>query len=93
MLDIQIALRSIKKKCFASRKNRSHAIKPVMACIDKTEERLDASTAFTNVGNDFFWTFHCEDWARERKMMVLSVQMSHYEIGENRNGTHVAHRF
>ena len=59
-------------------------IAPVMA--DLPEERLDASTAFTNVGVDYFGN-HCEDWAKKRKAIVLSLYMSNYESGAYRSGT------
>ena len=44
---IRNALRSIKNKCVTCRKCRAQMIAPVMA--DLPEERLDASTALTNV--------------------------------------------
>ena len=48
ILGIRNALRSIKNKCVTCRKGRAQTIAPVMADLPK--ERLDASTAFTNVG-------------------------------------------
>ena len=48
-------LRSIKNKCVTCRKGRAQTIAPVMA--DLPEGRLDASTAFTNVGVDYFGPF------------------------------------
>ena len=55
ILGIRNALRSIKNKCVAYKKGRAQTIAPVMA--DLPEERLDASTAFTNVGGDYFGPF------------------------------------
>ena len=55
ILGIQTALRSIKNKCVTSRKGRARTIAPVMA--DLPEEGLEASTAFTNVGVDYFGPF------------------------------------
>ena len=52
ILGIRNVLRSIKNKCVTCRKGRAQTIAPVMA--DLLEERLDASTAFTNVGVDYF---------------------------------------
>ena len=37
------------------------------------------------------WTFHCEDWAKKRKAMVLSLYLSYYESGAYRIGTQVGH--
>ena len=51
---IRNALRLIKNKCVTCRKGRAQTIAPVMA--DLPEERLDASTAFSNVGVDYFGT-------------------------------------
>ena len=52
ILDIRNALRSIKNKCVTCREGRAQTIAPEMA--DLPEERLDAPTAFTNVGVDYF---------------------------------------
>ena len=53
ILGIRNAIRSIKNKCVTCRKGRAQTIAPVMA--DLPQERLDASTAFTNV--DYFGPF------------------------------------
>ena len=50
ILGIRNALRSIKNKYVTCRKGRAQTMARVMA--DLPEERLDASTAFTNVGVD-----------------------------------------
>ena len=63
ILAIRNALRSIKNKCVTCRKGRAQTIAPVMA--DLLEERLDASKAFTNVGVEYFWPFHCENWVKK----------------------------
>ena len=55
ILGIRNALRSIKNKCVTCRKGRAQTIAPVMA--DLPEERFYASTAFTNVGVDYFGAF------------------------------------
>ena len=52
ILHIPNALISIKNKCFTCRKDRAQTIAPATA--DLPEEGLDASTAFTNVGVDYF---------------------------------------
>ena len=49
---IQNALRPIKNKCIRCRKGRAQTKVPVMA--DLPEERLVASTVFSNVGVDYF---------------------------------------
>ena len=67
--------------------------------VDLHEERLDASTAFTNVGVDYFgpfivkiWPFHCENLGtKKRKAMVLSFHMPNYESAAYRSGTQVGH--
>ena len=38
------------------------------------------------------WPFHCEDWSKERKAMVLSAHMSNYEGGAYGSDTQVWHR-
>ena len=55
ILGIRNALRSIKNKCVTCRKGRAQTIAPVMA--DLPEERLDASSAFTIDGVDYFGPF------------------------------------
>ena len=65
ILRIRNALRSIKNKCVTCRKGRAQTIAPVMA--DLPEERLDASTAFTNVGVDYFGPFIVKIGRRNKK--------------------------
>ena len=65
ILGIQNALRSIKNKCVTCRKGRAQMMAPVMA--DLPEERLEASTAFTTVGNDYFGTITVEIGRRNEK--------------------------
>ena len=55
ILGIRNALRSIRNMCVTCRKGRAQTIAPVVA--DLPEERLDASTAFTNLGVDCFGHF------------------------------------
>ena len=55
ILGIRNALRSSKKKFVTCRKGRAQTIAQVMAVLP--EERLDASTDFTNVGADCFGPF------------------------------------
>ena len=42
--------------------------------------------------SSLLWYFHSEDWAKERKAMVLSVYLSNYESGAYRSGTQVGDR-
>ena len=65
ILGIRNALRSIKNTCVTCRKGRAQTIAPVMA--DLPEERLDASTAFTNVGVDYFGPFVVKIGRRNEK--------------------------
>ena len=65
ILGIRNALRSIKNKCINCRKGRAQTIAPVMAGLP--EERLDASTAFTNVGVDYFGPFIVKIGRRNEK--------------------------
>ena len=65
ILGIRNALRSIKNKGVTCRKGRAQMIAPVMA--DLPEERLDASTAFTNVGVDYFGPFIVKIGRRNEK--------------------------
>ena len=65
ILGIRNALRSIKNKCVTCRKGRTQTIAPVMA--DLPEERLDASTAFTNIGVDYFGPFIVKIGRRNEK--------------------------
>ena len=91
ILGIRNALRSIKNKCVTCRKGRAQTMAPVMA--DLLEERLDASTAFTNVGVDYFGPLIKKIGRRNEKAMVLSFHMSKYEIGAYRSGTQVGHLY
>ena len=65
ILGIRNALTSIKKKCVTCRKGRAQTTAPVMA--DLPEERLDASTAFSNVGVDYFGPFIVKIGRRNEK--------------------------
>ena len=82
-LGIRNALRSIKNKCVTCRKGRAQNIAPVLA--DLPEERLDASTAFTNVGVDYFGTFIVKIGRRNEKrwcclFTCLTVRAVHIEV-------------
>ena len=89
ILGTRNALRSIKNKCVTCRKGRARTIAPVMA--DLPEERLDASTAFTNVAVDYFGPFIVQI-GRRNETMVLSLYLSNYESGAYRSVTQVGHR-
>ena len=56
ILGIRNALRSIRNKCIRCRKGRAQTMTPLMA--ELPTERLDASTAFANVGVDYFWPIY-----------------------------------
>ena len=38
------------------------------------------------------WPFHCEEWVKKRKAMLMSVHVSNYESGAYRSCTQVGHR-
>ena len=83
ILGIRNALRSIKNKCVTCRKSRAQTIAPVMA--DLPEERLDASTAFTNVGVDYFGRFIVKIGRRSEKrwcypFTCLTMRAVHIEV-------------
>ena len=83
ILGIRNALRSIKNKCVTCRKSRAQNIAPVMA--DLPEERLDASTIFTNVGDDYFGTFIVKIGRRNEKrwcclFTCLTMRAVHIEV-------------
>ena len=65
ILSIRNALISIEDKCVTHRNGRVQTIAPVMA--DLPEERLDASTAFSNVGVDYFGPFILKIGRRNEK--------------------------
>ena len=83
ILGIRNALRSIKNKFVTCRKGRAQTIAPVMA--DLPEERLDASTAFTNVGVDYFGPFIVKIGRGNEKrwcclFTCLTVRAVHIEV-------------
>ena len=83
ILGIRNGLRSIKNKCVTCRKGRAQTIAPVMA--DLPEEWLDASTAFTNVGVDYFGPFIVKIGRRNEKrwcclFTCLTVRAVHIEV-------------
>ena len=83
ILGIRNALRSIKNKCIRCRKGRAQTKAPVMA--DPPEERLVASTVFSNVGVDYFGPFTVKIGRRKEKRLCclftcLTVRAVHIEI-------------
>ena len=83
ILGIRNALRSIKNKCITCRKGRAQTIAPVMAGLP--EERLDAPTAFTNVGVDYFGPFSVKIGRRNEKrwcclFTYLTMRAVHIEV-------------
>ena len=89
ILGIRNALRSIKNKCIRCRKGRAQTKAPVMANLP--EERLVASTVFSNVGVDYFGTIHSKDWSKKRKALVLFVHMPYCSCGTYRDCTKIRH--
>ena len=83
ILGIRNALRSIKNKCIICRKGSAQTKAPVMA--DLPEERLVASTVFSNVGVDYFGPFTVKIGRRNEKrwcclFTCLTVRAVHIEI-------------
>ena len=83
ILGIRNALRSIRNKCIRCRKGRTQTMTPVMA--ELPTERLDASTAFANVGIDYFGPFTVKIGRRNEKrwcclFTCLTVRAVHIEI-------------
>ena len=83
ILGIRNALRSIKNKCVTCSKGRAQTIAPVME--DLPEERLDASTAFTNVGVDYFGPFNVKIGRGNEKrccclFTCLTMRAVHIEV-------------
>ena len=83
ILCIRNTLRSIKNKCITCRKGRAQTIAPVMAGLP--EERLDASTAFTNVGIDYFGPFIVKIGRRNEKgwcclFTCITMRAVHLEV-------------
>ena len=83
ILGIRNALRSIKNKCVTWRKGGAQTIAPAMA--DLPEERLDGSTAFTNVGVDYFGPFIVKIGRRNEKrwcflFTCLTMRAVHIEV-------------
>ena len=83
ILGIRNAFRSIKNKCIRCRKGRAQTMTPVMA--ELPTERLNASTAFANVGIDYFGPFTVKIGRRNEKrwcclFTCLTVRAVHIEI-------------
>ena len=83
LLGIRNALRSIKNKCVTCRKGRAQTITPVIADLPK--ERLDASTALTNVRVDYFGLFIVKIGRRNEKrwcclFTCLTMRAVHVEV-------------
>ena len=88
ILGIRNALRSIKNKCVTCRKGRAQTIAPVKA--DLPEERLDATTAFTKFGVDYFGPFIVKIGQRNKKrwrclFTCLTMRAVHIEGNSCRN--------
>ena len=76
-------MRSIENKCIRCQKGRAQTKAPVMA--DLPEERLVASTAFWNVGVDYFGPFTVKIGRRNEKrwcclITCLTVRAVHIEL-------------
>ena len=85
ILSIRNFLRSIKKKFSTCRKSRANPIAPVRA--DLREERLDTSTAFTNVGVNYFGPFTVKIGRKKQSekrrcclLTCLTMRVMHIEL-------------
>ena len=83
ILGIKSALRWVKNKCVTCRKGSAQTGTPVMA--DLPDERLDTSTAFTNVGVYFFGSFNWTIGRRNEKrwcclFTCLTMRVVHIEV-------------
>ena len=65
IIRVRNALRSIKNKCITCRRGRAQTMTPVMA--ELVTERLEASTAFANVGVYYFGPFPVKIGRRNQK--------------------------
>ena len=82
-IGVRNALRSIKKKCITCRRGRAQTMTPLMA--ELPTEKFDASTAFANVGADYFGPFTVKIGRRNEKrwcclFTCLTVRAVHIDI-------------
>ena len=57
-----------------------------------TQRAVRCFNSIYKCSSSLIWSFHCEDWAKERRAMVLSFHMSNNESSAYRSGTQVGHR-